>query len=421
MATNSGLVTATRKLSIRFAAALLVVSPIAAAGAPEAPPAGGQERSQAAAALDAAAKDLCGRQVVLLGENGYHGDGKTIAFKADLVRRLVDRCGFRAVFFEASHYDFLAFGRALRSPEGATAAMLSSAVGPLWNQNAEFAPLVSHLHAAARSGRVILGGLDDQLGTRGAFHSLERMPAELAAYLDGNRRGECGEKLKRRIWSDFPAERPYSRADQAAIAGCLRDIRAAIPSSGPDPRTGEEDLAMVASFQRAIARDFEAPESRNPARDRSMYVNFRWLLDRLPGSAKVVIWSANEHVAKYPAAVPGFHAGPNLGFLVRRAYGPRAFALGFSAASGSFRWSSRESRPVPAAPRDSLEGTALAGSGAAVGYLGPDRLRRLGEVRGAMFGHQPAVAPWVRMFDGVIVFRAERPPVRLDEAPAPAN
>src|SRR5438309_5125590 len=45
-------------------------------------------------ALRAAEHDLCGKQVALLGENGFHGEGKSVAFRALLIRRLVTRCGY---------------------------------------------------------------------------------------------------------------------------------------------------------------------------------------------------------------------------------------------------------------------------------------------------------------------------------------
>jgi len=99
-------------------------------------------------ALAEIARDLCDRQVVMLGENGFHGDGKTIAFKVALIQRLVDGCGFNGVFLEASHYDFAALDRALRSGQ-ATPEMFLSAVGQKWNQSAEFTPLRTYLFDAA--------------------------------------------------------------------------------------------------------------------------------------------------------------------------------------------------------------------------------------------------------------------------------
>src|SRR5205085_11417512 len=87
-----------------------ILAAILALGAAPAPP----EAAAWETALRSAEKDLCGKQVALLGENGFHGEGKTVAFKAELIRRLVTHCGYRGVFFEASHYDFLAVQRAAR-------------------------------------------------------------------------------------------------------------------------------------------------------------------------------------------------------------------------------------------------------------------------------------------------------------------
>jgi erythromycin esterase-like protein len=72
-------------------------------------------------------RQLCGRQIVLLGESPTHGFGKTMRFKAELVRELVDGCQFDTVFFESGIYDFLYIqtkikhgevGRTLRRPGG---------------------------------------------------------------------------------------------------------------------------------------------------------------------------------------------------------------------------------------------------------------------------------------------------------------
>src|SRR4051812_36858613 len=96
-------------------------------------------------ALNAAINDLCRRDVVMLGENGYHGDGRTVAFKAALIRILVRRCRFNAVFFEASHYDFIEISRRLRVGEPVSADMVSSSIGQIWNRDEELSPLIPFL------------------------------------------------------------------------------------------------------------------------------------------------------------------------------------------------------------------------------------------------------------------------------------
>src|SRR5438128_11075975 len=109
-------------------------------------------------AMDTAVRNLCHRQVAMLGE-ASHGDGATFAFKTRLIRRLVSECGYNAVFFEASHYDFLEFQRRVRAREPVTPAMVSSSIGGLWNRFAEVPALIQFLFEPAGAGRVRLGGL----------------------------------------------------------------------------------------------------------------------------------------------------------------------------------------------------------------------------------------------------------------------
>ncbi len=49
-----------------------------------------------AAETDRVVRDLCGKNVAMLGESPLHGFGKTLEFKVELVRRLVDECHFNA-------------------------------------------------------------------------------------------------------------------------------------------------------------------------------------------------------------------------------------------------------------------------------------------------------------------------------------
>jgi erythromycin esterase-like protein len=403
-------------LSLVFSASFLSPS---AASAQIAAAAGSRISEEAGerAALDAATRDLCGRDVALLGENGFHGDGRTTAFKVALIQRLVRRCHFNAVFFEASHYDFLEISRRLRSGEPVSAEMISSAIGWLWNHEAEMAPLLPFLLAEARSGRVALGGLDDQLGGRGMFYSLDLMPVELSGYLAGVRRDECRELFRRRIWSDFPADAPYSEAGRARIGQCLGEVGTAVArAEAARPARRDHILQLIANFERAIARDSDESNRIVWERDHSMYLNLRWLAARLPRRSRIIVWAANGHVAKDAGASPLFAGGRNLGAYVHQAYGRRAFALGFSAASGSFRYGVRTSRPIAAAPPNSLEARAIAGTDRDAVYLGPARLAQLGPISGAAFDdHQQIPARWASVYDGIVVFRAERPPQRTDE------
>jgi erythromycin esterase-like protein len=46
-------------------------------------------------------RELCGKNVALLGESPLHGFGKTLQFKVGLVRRLIDECHYNAFFMES--------------------------------------------------------------------------------------------------------------------------------------------------------------------------------------------------------------------------------------------------------------------------------------------------------------------------------
>ena len=84
-----------------------------------------------AAETDRVVRDLCGKSVAMLGESPLHGFGKTLEFKVELVRRLVDECHFNAFFIESGIYDFLNIQRRLKSGQEVTEPMVAAAIGGL--------------------------------------------------------------------------------------------------------------------------------------------------------------------------------------------------------------------------------------------------------------------------------------------------
>jgi erythromycin esterase-like protein len=337
-----------------------------------------------------------------------------VAFKAALVSRLVTRCGFRAVFFESSHYDFLAVQRAVRRREPVTAGMVSSAIGRIWNRDQELAPFIPFLAREARAGRVVLGGLDDQIGSAGAFYSLEAMPVELAAVIAGPRRDACRAALRQRLWYDYSKASPHDEASLGRLRACVVEMKTALASAAADRETRDEYQEMLVNIERAAERDFFEMRALIAGRDRSMYLNFRWLSARLAKGSKVIVWAANAHVAKDAALAADFTAGANLGAFLHRDYGHRAFVLGFSAAAGAFGRSSAAVTPIPAAAADSVEGMLTTRTSAEAVYAGPARLSALGPRPGSLFDHRkPMVARWGDLFDGIVTFRTERPPEPL--------
>jgi erythromycin esterase-like protein len=355
-------------------------------------------------AMDAAVRDLCHRQIVMLGE-ASHGDGATFAFKATLIRRLVTECGYDAVLFESSHYDFVELMRRLRAGEEATPAMLSSSIGAIWNRYAELSPLVSFLFGEARAGRLTLGGLDDQIGSAGAFFSLDAMPVRLTALLPTEARDRCREVIHNRIYSGQPTE-PLARTEMnIRLLACTEQMMVVAAN--------RDDAHLAQNMAQAVSRDLVSDAIRNRGRDESLYRNLQWYVARLGPRARFIIWTQNAHAARDATASPNFAGGGNLGSYVHRDYGRHAFALGFSAYGGAWRSVfSLADEPIVPAPPGTLEALALTGAVQGSVYRNNAWLARIGRVPGQPFFYHQTPADWARVFDGMVVFRAERAPTR---------
>jgi len=354
-----------------------------------------------AAETDGVLRDLCGKSVAALGESPLHGFGKTLEFKVELVRRLVDECHFNAFFIESGIYDFLNIERRLKSGQEVTEPMVAAAIGGLWATR-EVQPLIPFLLEKAKSGKLVLGGLDDQLG-RGTWAQRD-LPADLVGHLTDDEKPRCLAILQRHTLWQYGSDSPYGPKDKALILGCLDRVDGS-----------EYDAAMVDGLKRLFARDFRAdvPAGADTRmqdgndRDRSMYLNFRWLLARLPAHSKVIVWAATTHVAKELSGVSGAEGEVSFGSYVRRQFGDRAFTLGFSAYSGSYAMTGQPVRQLSAAPENSLEGRTSA-DGAS--YVSLSELRKMGAIPGRALGAGFKTARWDEVVDGMVVFREERPP-----------
>ncbi len=336
-------------------------------------------------ALEVATQVLCKTQVAMVGEIATHGDGHTLAFKVALVERLVDQCGFDAVFFEANQEEFLNMNLRLRSGNAVNADELLTAVGGIWKFYREFQPLAPFLLTRAQAGRVYLGGLDDQLAQLGQDYANLGMITELTGLLAEPERQDCNTALHKRIFYEYPENAPYAETDRAEITLCLEAMQAASGSSKTATdlviRDQEE---MISATRRWISRDFSNEGESMANRDRSMFQTFEWLQSRLPKKHKVIIWAATVHIAKLGDPAWGDHAGTNLGSFIHKRYGNRARSLGFSAVAGSFRQRKGKFPALPVPPADSVEVEALQGTKASAVYVRSKQLKAMGVRPGAL-------------------------------------
>lgn len=356
------------------------------------------------AALAAVVNQLCGKEIALLGE-ATHADGHTNAFKVALVQQLVTKCHYKAALFEGSYYEFESIARARREGKSVTPDMVGAAVGGLWKFEREFQPLLPFLAREVTSGRLALGGIDFQTGGFEQPFANDALPAELTSYLDGDRRTQCRQAIGGRIYGG------YVQSKQAELLQCVADISRAITSSGgTDAKLRDEQNGMLANIKTFFEVDPADSPSLTRARDRAMFDIFRSLKDRLPPRSKVIVWGHSAHMAKDATSFSRFAAVKNFGSYMHKAYGERAFSVGFTAYGGSFRWSRQDNRPLPPVPQGSVEASAFAKPGTETAFLGPGQLRQIGVTQSAVDFHEYRSANWANVLDGIVVFRTEYPP-----------
>ncbi len=348
-------------------------------------------------ALDAATSAVCNKQVVLLGE-AAHGNGHSDAFKAAMVARLIERCGFRAVLFEASFPQFVPIWRAQRAGRSVTPDQVGTAVGGLWKFDREFAPLLPYLAAQASEG-LFLGGIDFQLGGLDQDFANAGMIAELSEGLGPLRAGACRRVVEARIYRDLdPEQRRQAHQCTAAIARRLAGTRGAIAA---------EQRMMLQSLTAFLDTvTIKGPGPYIAARDLAMFKNLQSLHSRLPRGTRLIIWTANAHAAKDAQGADGFSGVRNLGSYVVAAYGQRSYALGTTALTGTQRWG-REIRPLPDMPASSLEQIVIRPGEDASVFLDAAALQQAGPKWSRLFGLKRAHADWSEHFDGVVVFAEE--------------
>lgn len=352
--------------------------------------------------------DVCGKDVVMLGEDAHHGSGATLETKAMLVRRLVDECGFSAVFFESSIYDFMDLERAF-ADKMATPANVADAIGGLWSTTREADPLVAYLFERARAGTLRLGGIDPQLGSATGLYTQRRLADEFSTYLPGDRRKTCRYEIDRLSNWRYEGEHDYDDAVRARLLACADDIQRAAS------RRSDAAASRVAQMAVNLRRYVDMRASPFNVRDQTMYDNLVWLRARLPRAAKVVVWCATVHASK--AEIPGRPGAVPMGIHVQRTFGDRAAAIGFSALGGAYAPMGSAEVTLPPAASGALERRAFEASGADLRYLDRRALAAFGsiEARPLDYAH-PAAADWAERLDGVLVLREERPVHRVRPA-----
>lgn len=284
--------------------------------------------------------------------------------------------------------------------------------------------LVPFLGEKVKVGSLTLGGLDDQLGA-GTYTSRE-MSSDLVQSLRSDEKSRCLAVLQRHLLWQYTKEAPYGPSDKEKIIACLNEIQIRLSSAKGNTRSSEETRAMTDSLQRNLARnftedDFTKKDQRlkwDNDRDRSMYLNYKWLFGRLPQGSKVIIWAATVHTAMDLSGVEGSEGRIPLGSYIHQELNEDAFSLGFSAYSGEYAFTRQPIRRLSDAPPSSLEGQIFAHSDSDTVYLSREQLGKHNPVAARPLGADFKTARWDQVLDGLVIFRAERSPAWITR-PAP--
>jgi erythromycin esterase-like protein len=374
---------------------------IAAAAALHSSFAQGKERQSSrrgSMAVERVVESVCRKQVVALGQLGNHGEAKGFQAKAEIVRRLVERCGFDAVLFEAPIYDFLGFEASVAGGT-ATDAQLDRSIGRFWLTR-ELAEWRRWLFERASKRKLIVGGVDDQVSITSDY-ARATLPGLVEASIRAGGPKGCGEIVERHLYWRYNASKPFDESEQQKLYNCTRSAADGAEISTRMARAPSPEQRMLASLAGYAGRQRGIKAA--PERDHAMYINYEWYAARRPMARKVIIWTATVHAARRQGSL----TMRPLGAWLAERHGNRFAAIGFTAFSGMSSQAGGPPKPLEKAPTGSLE--ARFAQVDEWTFLNSQKLRKIGKVSARLFD-KSIDADWSTYFDGVMVVRDEVAP-----------
>lgn len=362
-------------------------------------------------AIDLSIQAMCKKSVVALGENS-HGDGHAMATKVELVKQLIEKCGFNIVLFESSTYEFLPIDRIVHSGQMASQLLLENAVGGLWRYEKEMQPLLSILNKKINAGQIKVGGLDYQIGGLGQPFSNDVLPVELSQKLNADRRILCQDLFRAYIYdTKLPEQIKSEDVAQSERLACLTQMSQVINVTQDYNSQSNQDLIrMYANFATFFKAEAETPQVRLVARAKMMNENANSFIGQQGKNAKVIIWCHSGHAAKSTKLFADYNGADNLGAALKRRFGDKYFAFAITARKGTYRWSKGVEKDLAIIPNGALEAYGEEHGKDTSIFIGPGVLNTLGARPAAMFYHSYQTSDWSQIFDGILILDKEYPP-----------
>ena len=343
-------------------------------------------------------KDSCNKQVVLLGEGGNHGGGSTIVLKTKIVKRLVEECGFSAVFFESSVYEFINLNNSIEN-KTASKKQLANSIGGLWSFTIEIKPLVDFLFTKAKDGKIKLAGLDMQAGSRTATFVQTELSTQLTNHLPKDIQQQCKTELFNNFNWLYNDNNPYDQNVDKKLKICASNINESLKKL-TKTKENQELILMAENFQHNLNNNFNS-------RDEQMYRNFLWHKSRLEKGEKIIIWTATIHAIKDATEISD-KIKP-FGVFIYEYFKENSFVVGFSTFSGEyFNLIQGKAVTINKPNKDSLEAKAISSTNSDIVYINPKQLKTFGKISAYLTSYEkPKTVNWHKLIDGVLIHKHE--------------
>ncbi len=337
-------------------------------------------------------------RIILLGEQD-HGDAGSMLAKSKLIRYLHQKHGFTVVAFES---DFYALEQLRQNPGPTDFDRLLANIYPVWTKCEELKPFFDYLKAKQDS--IVLTGFDIR-------HSLpfsqENLLNDVRQIIQPfitdaskiERYISCLQELLKNEYTSTASE--AEKANFLEVTNQLIN-RIASQSTSSDQFWSQELKNLQAFAQNAWSYKVSSPKDY---RDIQMGDNLVWLATKKYPNQKIIVWSANSHIAKKFY----YYNYVSMGNYLKDKLGNQTYSMGFTCYQGaSKKVTMKELLVIPPADKSSVE-TWLAELNYEYGFLDLKQVKS--EKAFAMRGYQYSFRKdtWKNVFDGIFFIRQMQP------------
>lgn len=355
-------------------------------------------------------------RVVMLGEQS-HGDGTTFLAKARLVAFLHQEMGFDVLAWESGIWDMAQVWRQVQAGRAVLPASRGG-IFAIWSGSEQVLPTLDYVASTVGTNRPLeMAGFDNQLTGPLAGDSLHLLTDAFARRIGSSVVNDEGwaaglETLHDLALRRFVTEKPADAA-QANLLRLMATLREHAMDRGPADREALHWAQVLESLPTYAQMAWSADGGTSNQRDTQMGRNLVWLADTYYPGRKIIVWAASSHIARDVQHLRTLSGGQpyltgwsvHMGGEVHRVLGPQMYALGFTAAAGTFGpyW---EPPATIAAPLPVSLEARFVEAGLTNAFLDlrsvPEGGEWLRDTYARPFGYGDLYGDWTRVLDGMV-------------------